>query len=108
MAGASIEAIRNNPENAMLKLQVGRTFGLCGGWPRGLISPSVEAHQKAVALCTGDYVATNGLLENRLALEATCHSQAGHGTAVSACVGGAAQIGDLYSVVRARHHPAFV
>jgi hypothetical protein len=23
MAGASIEAIRNNPENAMLKLQVG-------------------------------------------------------------------------------------
>lgn len=33
MAGASIEAIRNNPENAMLKLQVSDAVGLgvyCG------------------------------------------------------------------------------
>jgi phosphatidylinositol kinase/protein kinase (PI-3 family) len=28
MAGASIEAIRANPENAMLKLQAGRVWGL--------------------------------------------------------------------------------
>lgn len=47
MAGASIEAIRNNPENAMLKLQVAAISGEGGGCGSLHVHACVCAHARA-------------------------------------------------------------